>query len=455
MVYPGMAIWIGAFALSLRREGSSQFRARAIALIIAALFGVALSFNVYPIDILHDLPMFRSMVRCYHIAFCVFALPLLGAMGIDAWFAEPRRPRDLIRLAPGIAFASLCVGGVYAFNAGLARTLKITGYLGDQVLIAAGVALATCLVFAAHCRFRNARTSIAALTVVLVADLLWATRGLNPTLPAKYLYPSTALTSYLQSLGHPCRIAIGEGGIASGIMAAYGLEDWLGYDGLYPERIMKFQKTLGRDWWVAMEPASSIAYLLNDPRYTPNAPLEDGARFELVKTLDDIEVYQNRRAFPRAFLVGMMTNIPDVASMLDAMKDPAFKPAKVVLTEDPPSGQLPSSPAGHLGETEIVRYDSTHITIKVTAEQPCYMVLADAYYPGWRATIDGVAAKIFPADYVFRGLVMPAGAHTVEYVYSPASFRYGMLVSVVTLVLGSAVALWTLARDRGATSRRP
>ena len=69
------------------------------------------------------------------------------------------------------------------------------------------------------------------------------------------------------------------------------------------------------------------------------------------------------------------------------------------------------------------------------------LVLNDAYYPGWKATINGQPADIFPAYYAFRGLILPPGQHTIEFRYRPASFTWGVWISGVSLlVLLGAVA---------------
>ena len=63
------------------------------------------------------------------------------------------------------------------------------------------------------------------------------------------------------------------------------------------------------------------------------------------------------------------------------------------------------------------------------------LVLADAYYPGWRATVDGAEAMIYPADSAFRGVLLPPGQHVVEFTYQPMSFAAGLAVTALSLLL--------------------
>ena len=66
--------------------------------------------------------------------------------------------------------------------------------------------------------------------------------------------------------------------------------------------------------------------------------------------------------------------------------------------------------------------------------QPALLVVADIYWPGWQATVDGAERPIYRTDYLFRGVVVDAGDHVVRFVYRPWSQRLGTTVTTVTLV---------------------
>ncbi|MCH7911179.1 MAG: YfhO family protein [Candidatus Hydrogenedentes bacterium] len=71
------------------------------------------------------------------------------------------------------------------------------------------------------------------------------------------------------------------------------------------------------------------------------------------------------------------------------------------------------------------------------------LVMADAYYPGWKATVDGDPAEVFPVDGAFRGVFVPQGTQTVIIFYDPASVKIGLGITIVAalLVLGGYVHL--------------
>ncbi len=85
-----------------------------------------------------------------------------------------------------------------------------------------------------------------------------------------------------------------------------------------------------------------------------------------------------------------------------------------------------------------------HIKLRTNALRPALLVVAESWYPGWRATIDGQPVEVLRANYLSQGVVVPTGAHTVEMEYSPDSFRYGQMLSLVALLLLAPLAVWAI-----------
>jgi uncharacterized membrane protein YfhO len=67
------------------------------------------------------------------------------------------------------------------------------------------------------------------------------------------------------------------------------------------------------------------------------------------------------------------------------------------------------------------------------------VVVSELYYPGWRATMDGIDTPIYRADHALRAVLVPAGRHSVEMVFDPLSFRVGAIISLVTLLTAALV----------------
>ncbi|HOJ20013.1 MAG TPA: YfhO family protein, partial [Armatimonadota bacterium] len=90
------------------------------------------------------------------------------------------------------------------------------------------------------------------------------------------------------------------------------------------------------------------------------------------------------------------------------------------------------------------------VRIEVEATGGALLILADQFYPGWRATVDGEPAPLLAANYVLRAVPVPAGRHTVTMTYRPATFLFGLYLSLAAasllLAVATATALQTRAR---------
>jgi hypothetical protein len=172
-------------------------------------------------------------------------------------------------------------------------------------------------------------------------------------------------------------------------------------------------------------------------------------QFELVHS-GDVKIYENSTVLPRAFLVSDALSAANDDEALQAMQAQTFDPSKVVVIEDGGNEGM--------GEREnrssiapprilsIVSYSPEQVVIDVNAPQAGYLVLTDAHYPGWIATVDGQPATIERADILFRAVKVPIGQHRVEFRYQPQSFSIGVVISIGTVVL--LISGWLIVRRR-------
>jgi uncharacterized membrane protein YfhO len=78
----------------------------------------------------------------------------------------------------------------------------------------------------------------------------------------------------------------------------------------------------------------------------------------------------------------------------------------------------------------------------VEAATPGLLFVADAWYPGWLAKVDGKPAEILRTNLLYRGVALEPGRHEVTFEYAPRSWRMGLIVSgaAALLLLGLLVA---------------
>lgn len=78
------------------------------------------------------------------------------------------------------------------------------------------------------------------------------------------------------------------------------------------------------------------------------------------------------------------------------------------------------------------------LRIEAEADADATLVIADAWWPGWEASIDGVGVSIFPADALVRAVRWPVGRHVLEMWYRPPEVRSGILVSALGIAVLAA-----------------
>lgn len=185
--------------------------------------------------------------------------------------------------------------------------------------------------------------------------------------------------------------------------------------------------------------------------------LSDRGRFRLAHS-GDVKIYENLDALPRAFIVHSASVASSDEEALAAMRDPAFDPAaKVILAAggaEASCSEMTTTRALRIrSETATVTsYWSERVEIDVRLSEPGYLVLSDAWYPGWRATVDGEAAEIRRADVLFRAVAVGAGHHRVVFSFHPRGVLIGGMIALAGMLCLIALAAADLALPKGAGS---
>jgi Bacterial membrane protein YfhO len=162
---------------------------------------------------------------------------------------------------------------------------------------------------------------------------------------------------------------------------------------------------------------------------------------------NDTLILRNQRACPRAWLVTEAEAVDGAEALrrIRGESQVAFDPRRTVLLEVRPNElpQLPKdeAPAPNLS-ARISTYEPTRLVIDTDAPTATVLVLSEIFYPGWEATVDGQVAEIKVADYLLRGVALPAGQHTIEMRYRAPAARSGAIISVLTLLLLCALFIY-------------
>ncbi|MBI3421707.1 MAG: YfhO family protein [Acidobacteria bacterium] len=180
-------------------------------------------------------------------------------------------------------------------------------------------------------------------------------------------------------------------------------------------------------------------------------------RWRKLASFGVVDVYENRQALPRAWLVPQISVLPR-AEILRAIQTgnlpngTNFNPADLALleAEDTPTiSALPATTA--TTGVHVTHYSPQRIELDVRNSQPAFLVLSEMYYPGWEAEMDGNPVAIQRADHTLRGIWLPPGAQRVVFNYRLPFFRAGVLAAAIGISLLLAGALF----NRRKTARLP
>ncbi len=470
-----LSLYLSSIVMVLGGAALAWRRVRRRAALLLALASCALLLAMGPHAPLYRLAALAPPVRVFRYpskATLVVALALALAAGLGVRAIGRARLFGSWRNA-AVAALLLAAGMIFWVERVLAKP--------DAWHVATLLAAAAAAVVAVLGRPGGMRAGVAgaALVGIAIADLVAAHADLNATTPPPYLLLRPTVLDHVDlsrrvytynydwqpgvsesRLGpsHVYWSAVPPPGLDQRVFAMMRLRSYLpepgGLDpvegsfdldnrGLYPRPL--------RDLTVALrgfEGTPAHAKLLRLAGVGSVVAL-DQRGFEDLRLVARIEaffpepilVFAVDGALPRTFVVGCARQ----GDGPGALADPAFDPSAQVLLPQRTEAGL----CGPAGRSRIVERVSDRVQLEVEADRSAFVVLSDAWDPGWRATVDGRPAVLLRANVAFRAVATPPGRHTIEMVYRPAAVRRGALVSLSTLSLVLMLGLVTcLARAR-------
>ncbi len=156
-------------------------------------------------------------------------------------------------------------------------------------------------------------------------------------------------------------------------------------------------------------------------------------------------VYENTDPLPRAWFVDSVQKVAPADSILPLLRSESFDPRRLAYVEtDLKDIQAPDSTRVKQTVAEMHK-----LAYEVYTDKPAFLVLSEVYYPaGWKATLDGKEIPIHAANYILRGLQIPAGAHKLELVFAPDSYKTSVSLSFIGLLASLLALLGGLAYAR-------
>ena len=173
-------------------------------------------------------------------------------------------------------------------------------------------------------------------------------------------------------------------------------------------------------------------YYTQGARY--GAPLLDFLSVQWFTSPTNAVEWLARTNFLPVITAGQAPRFVAASAIWPALAADDFDPRAVVYLPESARAAVTVS-----NRTECVvrsaQFSNNRITADVFAKAPSLVVLSQANYHRWRATVDGRPAEILPANLAFQALQVPAGEHRVELVYRDPNLVIGAVISLLSLAV--------------------
>lgn len=433
---------LGVFALSLALGGNTPL------------------YRLY-YEVLPGLKRFRAPDLAYFVlAFSLVSMAAITLERIAALREEGRARRtaadnplgQLVWVAGGVAVlafvGSVAIGsGSAAMAEGTSGLTPSQGWLRFAVFAAASAAA---LWMWAEGRMTS-RAALIALSLVTTADLWLVGKKFMMTVESpEAMYAPDEITNFLTGQPQRARVWPIPGGSAwpryIDYPMRYGLDLAGGEHGNQLERYNQFAGP-GQTTMVDF-------HNFNDPRFlaagnvrwiVASQELQFPFLREAYRGAEAI-VYENTLALPRAYLVPDAQRIAVGENAIPRLQAQGWDPRRTAFVEAERDLGLPATPLQ--GSAEVAAYEPDRVVVNTRASRPALMVLADNYYKGWVAKVDGREVPIHRTNHTFRGVAVPAGAHRVEFTFHPAELYTGLYIHLASLALLAAYGIYLLVRRR-------
>lgn len=353
-------------------------------------------------------------------------------------------------------------------------------------LIMTGIVLrvSRCPIYLSQRPKRRPAWELLAVVVILV-DLLTFGTGFNPQVDPALLDYTPPVVEFLRQDTGLWRFTTfdpyGTKLFNANTGMLYDFQDIRGYDSLFTAQYARYMG------WIESQgelPYNRIAPFRKFPSL--DSPLTDLLNVKYIIT--DVEiplprykqvyqdaavrVYENLGVMPRAFSLPQSATlvVPNVEAVGEAIL--SYDPRHFAIIEEDKEGWI--FPAGSDDEEayvaatpgkspvaaepqpqQVAAYGINQVVVEATVTTPSWLILGDAYFPGWKAFVrppgtsedEETEVPIARVAGNFRAVALESGTWTVRFKYSPNSIKYGGFISflsaTVILFLG---ALWVWRR---------
>lgn len=437
IVIPGLerTAFVGLVALGLALFGViSNWRERTVRLLsVIAACGLLFALGGRSLfhGVLYAIVPSLDKARSPDVALVIFDLgvAVLAAYGLDSLRASIV-PAAALRIGVRL----LAALGLFLYTA-LIVLVRLRPATDDSYTFLAEAALVALLFAGILQAWRMSWLTIRAASIMAILLLLFELNHVTnyayePMATTAKLHQLDDIAAFLKNQPQLPRVDLDEKEVS------YDFGDWYGVDelrGALAAALTPFADTQGESQFPALLAANF--YIGRRPR-TP----QQIARFE---GKSGLIVFSDPSALPRARIVHSAIGMPNAKAVVSAVANPANDLSRTAILLGPP----PALETCEGGDVETTRYRPTSVVLKVNSPCRGMVLLADSWFPDWKALVDGKQAPIYAAYNLIRGVVVDGGNHEVVLLYRPSRVFLGLWMAGLGILLCAALQFGR-GRDR-------
>ena len=400
--------------------------------IIGSIFAFPTAVAKFPYTM--HIPFFSSLQPTRLLSIVDFSLCILAAIGLDTWLNNQKeRYSVFIGIVTAVLFGivwyivkfnpyKIVEENLGVANRNIIFPTVIFGLVMTVIIGRIGIAR--------FFRKENQLVKIIPMAFLIGIAFFDLTRfgwKFTPFTDQKLFFPKTEIIEFLEEQPKPFRItSVDDRIMPPNVSSFYGIESIAGYDPLYNSRYEKFIAAMERG-----EPNITAPYGFNRIITPKNisSPLFRLLGVRFVLSLSDISnpgfrkvmqegqtrVYEYMDILPRIRLLENVLLVKDEKKIIEMLYSPLFQLVSDGIVED--ELRIERGALSAAEKAVITQYSGTRIDISVSTDKRRMLFVGNMFHQNWKTYVDGVKTPVVRVDYIFMGIVIPPGTHTVQVRY--------------------------------------
>jgi len=400
------------YAILSRHDRLTRF----FAVCTGVVFLFLLPTPVAKLPYLLHIPFLSSLQPTRLMVVVDICLAILAALGLDAYIKKPSKKIAFSFTFVGIVLAAMWIYVLRTPGMDVARR---------NLMLPSSLFGVTFLLIAASLFIKKKWQFLFVYVVVAITifDVFRFGWKFTPFTPRDYFFPITSTITFLQSQAKPFRVmSLDNRILPPNVNAYYGIESVEGYDPIYDARYEEFIAALNRgepsitppfgfDRIITLSRTDSPLLRLLNVSYILTFDEMRNPDMELMYKEGNTRMYFYKKAMPRIYPVESLYISSSKQEVINRLYSKEFNPTKEAVVEEHIG--LESSELTEADTVTVTAYSAGQISAATAFARPHFVVIANMYDPGWKAMIDSNPATIYRTNYLFQGIVVPKGNHTL------------------------------------------